>query len=86
MITSRFLLSQNKGQARRLCGRKGTESYRSKRGDKTLTLDEEKTNTVKRVLELRDAKPDALLQKIADILNVEGLYYERKANRSYLCK
>ena len=74
LITSR-LSSGRKTKARQggYAGGKAPIGYRSKRGDKTLTLDEEKTSTVKRVFELRAAKPDASLQKIADILNVEGL-------------
>ena len=74
LITSR-LSSGRKTKARQggYAGGKAPIGYRSKRGDKTLTLDEEKTSTVKRVFELRDTKPDASLQKIADILNVEGL-------------
>ena len=73
LITSR-LSSGRKTKARQggYAGGKAPIGYRSKRGDKTLTLDEEKTNTVKRVFELRDAKPDASLQKIADILNADG--------------
>ena len=73
LITSR-LSSGRKTKAKQggYSGGKAPIGYRSKRGDKTLTLDEEKTNTVKRVFELRDAKPDASLQKIADILNAEG--------------
>jgi DNA invertase Pin-like site-specific DNA recombinase len=74
LITSR-LSSGRKTKARQggYAGGKAPIGYRSKRGDKTLTLDEEKTNTVKRVFELRSAKPDASLQKIADLLNSEGL-------------
>ena len=74
LITSR-LSGGRKTKARQggYAGGKAPIGYRSKRGDKTLTLDEEKTSTVKRVFELRAAKPDASLQKIADILNVEGL-------------
>ena len=74
LITSR-LSSGRKTKARQggYAGGKAPIGYRSKRGDKTLTLDEEKTSTVKRVFELRAAKPDASLQKIADILNEEGL-------------
>jgi DNA invertase Pin-like site-specific DNA recombinase len=74
LITSR-LSGGRKTKARQggYAGGKAPIGYRSKRGDKTLTLDEEKTSTVKRVFELRAAKPDASLKKIADILNVEGL-------------
>jgi DNA invertase Pin-like site-specific DNA recombinase len=74
LITSR-LSSGRKTKARQggYAGGKAPIGYRSKRGDKTLTLDEEKTSTVKRVFELRDTKLDASLQKIADILNAEGL-------------
>ena len=74
LITSR-LSSGRKTKARQggYSGGKAPIGYRSKRGDKTLTLDEEKATTVRRVFELRAAKPDASLQKIADILNAEGL-------------
>lgn len=74
LISSR-LSSGRKTKARNggYAGGKAPIGYKAERRDKTLTLDEEKTDTVRRVFELRDAKPDASLQKIADILNVEGL-------------
>jgi DNA invertase Pin-like site-specific DNA recombinase len=74
LITSR-LSGGRKTKARQggYAGGKAPIGYKAKRGDKTLTWDEEKTSTVKRVFELRSAKPDASLQKIADILNAEGL-------------
>ncbi|MDQ1254763.1 MAG: site-specific recombinase [Euryarchaeota archaeon] len=53
-------------------GGKAPIGYRAERGGKALTLDEEKASTVRRVFELRDAKPDASLKKIADMLNAEG--------------
>jgi site-specific DNA recombinase len=46
--------------------------YKAERGHKALILDEEKATTVRRVFELRDTKPEASLQKIADILNADG--------------
>ena len=42
------------------------------RGEKQLIPDEEKALAVKRVFQIRDAKPEASLQKIADLLNGEG--------------
>lgn len=42
------------------------------RGEKKQILDEEKALAVKRVFELLDAKPEASLQKMADMLNSEG--------------
>ena len=73
LITSR-LSSGRKTKARQggYAGGKAPIGYRAERGDKVLTLDEEKTGTVKRVFELRDEKPNASLKKIADILNAEG--------------
>ena len=73
LITSR-LSSGRKTKARQggYAGGKAPIGYKAERGDKALTLDEEKASTVKRVFELRDAKPDASLKKIADILNSEG--------------
>jgi site-specific DNA recombinase len=74
LITSR-LSSGRKTKARQggYSGGKAPIGYKAERGHKALILDEEKASTVKRVFELRDTKPDASLQKIADILNVEGL-------------
>lgn len=74
LITSR-LSSGRKTKARNggYAGGKAPIGYKAKRGDKALTQDEEKVSTVRRVFELRDEKPDASLQKIADILNSEGL-------------
>ena len=73
LITSR-LSSGRKTKARQggYAGGKAPIGYKSERGDKVLTLDEEKASTVRRVFELREAKPDASLKKIADILNSEG--------------
>ena len=73
LITSR-LSSGRKTKASQggYAGGKAPIGYKAERGDKALTLDEEKASTVKRVFELRDAKPDASLKKIADILNSEG--------------
>jgi len=74
LITSR-LSSGRKTKARNggYAGGKAPIGYKAERGDKALTLDEEKANTVRRVFELRDTKPDASLQKLADLLNSEGL-------------
>ena len=44
-------------------------------------LNEERVATAKRIFELRDAKPDASLKKIADILNAEG--YTTKEGKSF---
>jgi hypothetical protein len=41
-------------------------------GDKALQLDGEKAAVVRRVFELRDALPNASLQKLAGTLNAEG--------------
>lgn len=73
LITSR-LSSGRKTKARQggYAGGKAPIGYKAERGDKALTLDEMKASTVKRVFELRDAKPDAPLKKIADMLNAEG--------------
>jgi DNA invertase Pin-like site-specific DNA recombinase len=73
LITTR-LSSGRKTKARNggYAGGKAPIGYKTERGGKTLTLDEEKASTVKRVFELRDAKPDASLKKVADILNAEG--------------
>jgi site-specific DNA recombinase len=73
LITTR-LSSGRKTKARNggYAGGKAPIGYKAERGDKALTLDQEKANTVKRVFELRDLKPDAPLKKIADTLNTEG--------------
>jgi DNA invertase Pin-like site-specific DNA recombinase len=74
LISSR-LSSGRKTKARQggYAGGKAPIGYQAKRGDKALQLDEEKAAVVRRVFELRDAKPDASLQKLADLLNAEGL-------------
>jgi len=74
LIASR-LSAGRKTKARQggYAGGKAPIGYKAERGDKALTLDEEKASTVKRVFELRDAKLDASLQKLADLLNAEGL-------------
>ena len=73
LITSR-LSSGRKTKARQggYAGGKAPIGYTAERGHKALILDEEKASTVRRVFELRDAKPDASLQKLADLLNSEG--------------
>jgi site-specific DNA recombinase len=73
LITSR-LSSGRRTKARQggYAGGKAPIGYKAERGGKALTLDEEKTSTVKRVFELRDKEPDASLKMIADILNSEG--------------
>jgi len=73
LITSR-LLSGRKTKARNggYAGGKAPIGYKAERGDKALILDEEKASTVRRVFDLRDAKQEASLQKIADILNARG--------------
>lgn len=73
LIASR-LSSGRKTKARQggYAGGKAPIGYQAKRGDKALQLDEEKAAVVRRVFELRDAKPYASLQKLADILNAEG--------------
>jgi DNA invertase Pin-like site-specific DNA recombinase len=73
LITSR-LSSGRKTKARQggYAGGKAPIGYTTERGDKALTVDEDKAGTVKRVFELRDAFPYATLLKIANILNVEG--------------
>ena len=73
LIASR-LSSGRKTKARQggYAGGKAPIGYRAERGDKALTLDEEKAATVRRVFELRDEKPDTSLKKIADLLNAEG--------------
>jgi site-specific DNA recombinase len=47
--------------------------YVSIRGSGKLTVDGDKIATVKRVFQLRAAMPDSSLQKLAGILNSEGL-------------
>jgi len=73
LISSR-LSAGRKTKARQggYAGGKAPIGYKAERGDKALQLDEEKAAVVRRVFELRDAKPDASLQKLADILNAEG--------------
>ncbi len=73
LIASR-LSSGRKTKARQggYAGGKAPIGYKAERGDKVLTLDEEKASTVKRAFELRDTMPDASLQKIASILNAGG--------------
>lgn len=46
--------------------------YRAQRGSGVLTVDPEKSVTVRRVFEIKKAKPRATLQVIADTLNAEG--------------
>ena len=74
LITSR-LSSSRKTKARQggYSGGKAPIGYEAERGHKFLILNEEKASTVRRVFELRDTKPDASLQKLADLLNSEGL-------------
>jgi DNA invertase Pin-like site-specific DNA recombinase len=74
LITSR-LSSGRKTKARQggYAGGKAPIGYEAERGHKALILDEKKATVVRRVFELRAAKPDASLQKIADLLNSEGL-------------
>ena len=62
-------------------GGKARIGYKAERGDKVLTLDEEKAAAVRRVFELRDARPEASLKKIADILKAEG--YTAKEAKSF---
>jgi len=73
LIASR-LSSGRKTKARQggYAGGKAPIGYRANKGDKALQLDEEKAVVVRRVFELRDAMPDASLQKLADTLNAEG--------------
>ena len=73
LITSR-LSSGRKTKARQggYAGGKAAIGYKECRGSKALTVDEDKASTVRRVFELREAMPEASLQKIADILNSEG--------------
>lgn len=83
LISSR-LSSGRKTKARNggYAGGKAPIGYRSERGEKKLILDEEKAATVRRVFELRDAKPEASLQKIAEMLNAEG-YTTKEGKRFY---
>lgn len=46
--------------------------YRVERGAKALEIDGEKAETVKRVFEIREERPEWSLQQIAGQLNVEG--------------
>jgi site-specific DNA recombinase len=73
LIASR-LSSGRKTKARQggYAGGKAPIGYKAERGGKALTLDEEKASTVRRVFELHDAKPEASLKKIADMMNAEG--------------
>ncbi len=82
LITSR-LSSGRKTKARQggYAGGKAPIGYKAERGDKALTLDEEKTSTVRRVFELRDEKPEASLKTIADMLNGEG--YTSKEGKQF---
>lgn len=82
LITSR-LSSGRKTKARQggYAGGKAPIGYKAERGDKALTVDEEEASTVKRVFELREAKPDASLKKIADILNSAG--YSTKEGKPF---
>jgi DNA invertase Pin-like site-specific DNA recombinase len=82
LITSR-LSSGRRTKARQggYAGGKAPIGYKAERGDKALTLDEEKASTVMRVFELRDAKPNASLKMIADILNSEG--YTTKEGKQF---
>ena len=74
LITSR-LSSGRKTKARQggYAGGKAPIGYEAERGHKALILNEKKAATVRRVFELRDAKPDVSLQKLADLLNSEDL-------------
>jgi len=74
LITSR-LSSSRKTKARQggYSDGKAPIGYEAERGHKSLILNEEKASTVRRVFELRDTKPDASLQTLADLLNSEGL-------------
>ena len=82
LITSR-LSSGRRTKARQggYAGGKAPIGYKAERGHKALILDEEKVIVVRRVFELRAAKPDASLQKIADILNSEG--YSTKEGKPF---
>jgi site-specific DNA recombinase len=82
LIASR-LSSGRKTKARQggYAGGKAPIGYKAERGDKALTLDEEKAATVRRVFELRDEGPDASLKKLADTLNAEG--YTTKEGKQF---
>jgi site-specific DNA recombinase len=82
LISSR-LSSGRKTKARNggYAGGKAPIGYKAERGDKALILDDVKASTVRRVFELRDAKPEASLQKIADILNTES--YSTKEGKPF---
>jgi site-specific DNA recombinase len=82
LIASR-LSSGRKTKARQggYAGGKAPIGYKVERVDKALALDEEKASTVRRVFELRDAKPEDSLKKIADILNAEG--YTTKEGKAF---
>ncbi|MCJ7443768.1 MAG: recombinase family protein [Methanotrichaceae archaeon] len=73
LITSR-LSSGRKTKARQggYAGGKAPIGYEATRGSRKLTIDEEKAATVRRVFELRNAMPDASLQKLAGTLDAEG--------------
>jgi len=73
LITTR-LSSGRKTKAKQggYAGGNAPIGYTAERGDKALTVDEEKAESVRRVFELRDAFPYATLLKIANILNAEG--------------
>jgi site-specific DNA recombinase len=45
-------------------------------------VDEEKASTVRRVFELRDTRPNASIQKLGDLLNLEG-YTTREGKKFY---
>ena len=72
LITSR-LSSGRKTKAKQggYAGGKAPIGYTAERGDKALTMDEDKAAAVRRVFELRDAFPYTTLQKIANTLNDE---------------
>lgn len=82
LISSR-LSSGRKTKARQggYAGGKAPIGYKAERGNKTLTLDEEKASTVRRVFELRDMMLNASLKKIADMLNTEG--YSTKEGKPF---
>ena len=83
LITSRLSSGRKtKGRQGGYAGGKAPIGYKAERGDKTLTVVEEKAATVKRVFELRNAKLDASLQKLADLLNSEG-YTTKEGKRFY---
>jgi DNA invertase Pin-like site-specific DNA recombinase len=74
LISSR-LSGGRKTKARQggYAGGKAPVGYKECRGSKALAVDEEKVATVRRVFELRKTVPGASLQKLADLLNAEGL-------------